>query len=413
MSFSEHYFSRYSNLSAFSAVPPQNNLAAIVVIPCYNDDFIFHTLRSLENTTKSEYKIEVIVVVNSREVDSKEIVEKNKSIFEELKRQSESFHYERFELLAILMENIPRKIAGVGTARKTGMDEAVRRFDSINNPKGIIISLDADCLVGQNYFQTIEKTLKENPQKEGFVFQFQHNFDSKLYSEEEIKACRLYELYLRYYKLALNMTGFPHCFHTIGSCFAVTASAYTKIGGMSRRQGGEDFYFLHKLAQMTEIEEIAEILVFPSPRISERVPFGTGPSIKNIVATRAYFVYNFELFLILKRFFCCIDTFSVDKKLNLSEIPTEIADFVGKENLLKIFEECNLNAKQEGKLKKRLFSKFDAFFVVKFLNSFDKNSFYPTIKIQNAVKLLLNHYSQNSQLSLTSSQEKDIELIKQ
>ena len=41
---------------------------------------------------------------------------------------------------------------GVGLARKTGMDEAVRRFDIINNPEGVILSLDADCTVEHNYF---------------------------------------------------------------------------------------------------------------------------------------------------------------------------------------------------------------------------------------------------------------------
>ena len=37
---------------------------------------------------------------------------------------------------------------GVGLARKTGMDEAVRRFNAINNPEGIILNLDADCTCG-------------------------------------------------------------------------------------------------------------------------------------------------------------------------------------------------------------------------------------------------------------------------
>lgn len=411
MSFSEYYFSRYPSLPAFFKDVPENNLGIIVVVPCYNDDFVFRTLSSLENTESSEWAIEVIVVVNSGENTAEEIVAKNKTIFEKLKKQRETAYYKRFKLLPIYIENVPRKTAGVGNARKIGMDEAINRFSLINNPTGIIASLDADCLVDKSYFKKIEICVKENPKKEGFVFQFQHDFDAKQYFENEIEACRLYEMYLRYYKLALAISGFPHCFHTIGSCFAVTASAYTKIGGMSRRQGGEDFYFLHKLAQMTIVDEISELLVFPSPRISERVPFGTGPTVKNIIRTGDYHVYNFELFLVLKRFFDCFETLSKAENIELNAIPEEIINFAGKEDLLKLFSECKHNAKPGNNLKKRLFSKFDAFFVVKFLNSFNNDSHYPLIKVQDAVTFLLDYYSQNPQLELSASQKKDIELL--
>jgi len=377
MSFFEYYFSRHPSFSAFFECTSKKNTGCIVVIPCYNDDFVFKTLASLENTAETDFAVEVIVAVNSGENTPNEIIQENKRIFDKLNEQSERLHYKRFRLLPILIENVPRKIAGVGNARKIGMDEAVRRFDSIDKPNGIIASLDADCLVSENYFRAIEKAHKENPKKEGFVFEFQHDFDNSIYSAQEIEACRLYENYLRYYKSALKMSGFPHSFHTIGSCFAVTANAYAKIGGMSRRQGGEDFYFLHKLAQMTEIAEIDETLVFPSPRISERVPFGTGPTVKNIVGNGEFRVYNYELFLILKRFFDCFQKFSENKKVELADIPAEIINFAGEENLSAIFNECFSNAQKGQNLKKRLFSKFDAFFVVKFLNSFGESKKSP------------------------------------
>ena len=391
MSFSEHYFSRYPSLPAFFDAVLENKLGIIVVIPCYNDDFVFQTLSSLENAEVPQCAVEVVVVVNSGENTPENIVRKNKIVFEELEKQAKKGCYKKFKLLPIYIENVPRKIAGVGNARKTGMDEAVRRFSLIDNPHGLIVSLDADCLVDKNYFRTIEKAATEKTKSGGFVFQFQHDFDTARYSEEEIAACGLYESYLRYYKSALAISGFPYCFHTIGSCFGVRASAYVKIGGMSRRQGGEDFYFLHKLAQMTDIEEIAETLVFPSPRISERVPFGTGPAVKSIIQAGEYRVYNFELFLVLKRFFDCFQHFSKDENIELNDVPEEIINFAGKENLLKLIGECKQNAKQGTNLKKRLFSKFDAFFVVKFLNSFDENSKYSPMKVQ-AVATALSVY---------------------
>ena len=64
---------------------------------------------------------------------------------------------------------------------------------------------------------------------------------------------------------------------TIGSAFAVTANAYIKRGGMTRSQAGEDFYFLQTLAQIGTVGEITTTKVYPSARLSDRIPFGTGP----------------------------------------------------------------------------------------------------------------------------------------
>ena len=294
--------------------------------------------------------------------------------------------------MPVIIENISKKIAGVGYARKTGMDEAVRRFAAINKPDGIIVSLDADSLVNKNYFVSIENNFRQNPKNEVFTFQFQHDFNPILYSKEEIEACKLYEIYLRYFRLALLSTAFPYCFHTIGSCFGVKASAYVKVGGMPCKQGGEDFYFLHKLAPMTTIGEIKEILVYPSPRLSDRVPFGTGPSVKNIMENNHYLVYNVRLFFILKDFFSSLHRLANTENIDLNIIPQEIIDFVGKDNLLSIINECRKNAKLGKNLTKRLFSKFDAFFIVKFLNSFDAKSNYPPMDVFEAATLLLKYY---------------------
>ena len=52
---------------------------------------------------------------------------------------------------------------GVGLARKTGMDEAVRRFNQIERPDGVILNLDADCQVEKNYFVSVcDELLKRN-----------------------------------------------------------------------------------------------------------------------------------------------------------------------------------------------------------------------------------------------------------
>ena len=414
MNFSTHYFSRYNAQPVLFDTPPCEHVGMIVVIPCYDDEVVFNTLQSLEEAKQAESEVEVIVIVNSGENAPASVIENNRKIFAELKNQSESGYYKKFNLLPAIVENVPKKKAGVGYARKTGMDEAVRRFAAVDKPLGIIISLDVDTLVNENYVVSIENHFKQNTQSGAFTFQFQHDFNPEIYSREEIEACKRYEIYLRYFRFALKLTGFPYYFHTIGSCFAVTASAYTKVGGISCRQGGEDFYFLHKLAPMTIIGEIKEILVYPSPRISDRVPFGTGPSVRNIIQDNRYMVYNFDLFFILKRFFDCFDLFSQSENINLKIVPSEIVEFTGERRLLEMINECKQNTKQDKNLIKRLFSKFDAFFIIRFLNSFGDDSNFPPMEVEEAGKMLLKYckIEENGDIyhSIKHAMEKQIEM---
>ncbi|MDL2261917.1 glycosyltransferase family 2 protein [Bacteroidales bacterium OttesenSCG-928-I21] len=395
MTFADKYFSRYQSYPQLFDDFAAANLDAIVVIPCYDDIHIFKTLASLRDSIKEGINVEVIVIINSGMQTSAIIIENNRKIFEELKILETSGGY-KFKLLVKNIENIPKKTAGVGNARKIGMDEAVRRFDSIEKPNGIIISLDADCLVDSNYLSKIITTFRTKNTTGVVTTQFKHDFNENLYSNEIIKACKLYEIYLRYFRISLRLTGFPYCFHTIGSCFAVTALSYIRVGGMSKRQGGEDFYFLHKLAPMTEILEIKHQIVFPSPRISDRVPFGTGPSVQNIINTGIYKVYNFKLFFILKEFYDNIKNLFIDAKTTASKLPHEIIEFIGEKKLLNIIDECKQNTKGSTNFIKRFYLNFDAFFIIKFLNSFDTNSSYPPQDIVEA----LGNFFQYTEISI-------------
>lgn len=387
MLFSDNYFNRYPSFPAFYPEMPDKNTGIIVVIPCYDDESVFETLQSLELANKTETFIEVIVVLNSGEQTSEEIKIRNRQIFEKLKNRKKENYYKNFALLPILLENIPRKKAGVGFARKTGMDEALRRFSLLDKSAGLIVSLDADSIVSKDYFQLIESAGAFQAKTDGFIFQFQHDFDTLKYSSEIIEACKLYETYLRYYRLALKFASFPFAYHTIGSCFAVRVEAYAKTGGMSTRQGGEDFYFIQKLAKMARVSQMKQIMVYPSPRISDKVPFGTGPSVRKIIETGGYKVYNFGLFLILKDFFACFDNFYDSN--NLYNVPDEIIAYLGEKELRKIIEECRKNSRSKNAFIKRMFTNFDAFFVVKFLNSFDQDSCFPPMEIHDAATRFL------------------------
>lgn len=392
MGFADNYFVRYKSRSEIFSDNPCSNTGIIVVIPCYDEDFIFDTLNSLESAKMPECSIEVIVIVNSNENTPDKIITKNRETFQQLVVASLIDKFTNFNLLPYLIEKTPKKIAGVGLARKTGMDEAVIRFNKIDKADGIICSLDADTLVSEDYFTKIYNFYSSNIKSEACIFQFQHNFDTKLYSQNEIDACKLYEIYLRYFRLAIEYTGFPYAIHTIGSCFSVKAATYCKAGGMSTRQGGEDFYFLHKLAPMTKIGLIKKAIVFPAARISDRVPFGTGPAVRKIINDGSYEIYNFKLFDILKHFFNNIENIYNTTEDLTELIPTEIINFAGDKLIIEYIEECKNNSSDYKSFRKRFFTKFDTFFIIKFLNSFGSDSNFPPKDIlQSAAELFKSH----------------------
>ena len=65
-----------------------------------------------------------------------------------------------------------------GFARKTAMDEAVRRFAAIYKPEVLILSLDADTFVAGNYFREIAHAAQTS-RAACFTFQFRHNYDGR------------------------------------------------------------------------------------------------------------------------------------------------------------------------------------------------------------------------------------------
>ncbi len=389
MQFAETYFKRFkTHHRIFNNSNPRRDTGIIIVIPCYDEKDIEASLKSLEKAKQPKCNYEVIIVVNSAENTPENIKKINRDTFKQLKELSNNGTFKNFLLLPHLVENVQKKIAGVGNARKIGMDEALRRFDSINK-NGVIVSLDADTIVSEEYLVKIEKELL-NSEYGLAIFQFNHNFDNKKYNSEILNACKLYEIYLRYFRLSLEWSGFPYPIHTIGSCFAVKTDVYAKAGGMSKRQGGEDFYFLHKTLPITKYVNINTPIVFPSPRISNRVPFGTGPTVQKIITDKTYKVYNFKLFEILKTFFQSFKIIYQDIEKGINNIPPEILEYYGKENMYKTILECKNNTTNQKYFIKRMFSKFDAFWIIKFMNNLNDTPKFKAMDIFEAINNLIS-----------------------
>lgn len=170
----------------------------------------------------------------------------------------------------------PRK-QGVGLARRIGCDVAVALAR-----RGLLLAryvgaADGDARLPPGYVRALERA----PGVTALLFPFEHVSDG---DARVLAATRLVECSWRYYVLGLAWAGSPFAFQTVGSCIAPEIVAYAQARGFPRREAGEDFHLLAKLAKLGEVECLAEPVVGLTARISSRVPFGTGPAVQRALS---------------------------------------------------------------------------------------------------------------------------------
>lgn len=389
--FANNYINKNVVFDKFIDEPINSLVSIIIMIPCINEPEIINTIESLWECNKIDSFCEVIVVVNDSEKSSREIKDFNIETLNALNNWEKLNDRNNLKLFAIYAPSIKEKFAGAGMARKIGMDEAIRRFNSINKPDGLIVSLDSDCLVSKNYLEQIELTFK-NKKCFAATLNFEHRFDEEIDSKQKT-GIKLYEDYLHYYKNSLDYIGFPDSIYTIGSAFAVRAESYTKQGGMNRRKAGEDFYFLNKLTKLGQITEIKEAKVYPSARVSDRVPFGTGAAMTKWMNNldNLELTYNFDAFKDLKMLFDNVDYFwfnSSEKWISISDkLKLILQEYLESILFTQKITELKANCSSIESFRKRFFHFFDAFIILKYLN-FSHQNFYKKQLLYEAITLL-------------------------
>ena len=298
----ERYATRFIVYSQFCINDPITESVKVrVVIPCYNEPDLLKTLDSLVACNEPENPVEVIVVLNHSEADEESIKQRSQQTFETFYEWKERQKTDQLRFFAIRAFDLPDKKAGVGMARKIGMDEAFRRF-SQQGETGHIVCLDADCTVSTNYLIALESNLNEEVR--GGHLAFIHDIEHAETAQLQEGIIR-YELHLRVHQAGLRYAGFAFAHQTVGSCMIVRSDVYGQLGGMNHRKAGEDFYFMHKVYPGGKTVQINEAFVYPSSRISDRVPFGTGKAQGKwtLEQSREYFTYSSRIYSELKPFF--------------------------------------------------------------------------------------------------------------
>lgn len=382
----ENYFKRFADRNELIQTSIDSNCKLIIVIPCHNEPDLLGTLDSLLACQAPNCKVEVIAVVNEPiGSENLEVGKQNRETIKSFERWSNSraADYITFHMVQAL--DMPKKTAGVGLARKTGMDEALRRFISID-VDGTIVCLDADCRVSKNYLVAIEEEFNQKDAKLGEVH-YEHPFQNE--KDEALKKGIInYELFLRYYVAGLKFSGFPYAIQTIGSCMLVKASTYAKHAGMNKRKAGEDFYFLHKIIPHEIFIEVNSATVYPSCRVSDRVPFGTGKAQQDWLdqEEEAYLTYDPKVFTELKSLIDTVPQFySEDLEKIIDSLPIIPKGFIKSHGFTSKIELIKSNCKIQSQFQKQFFIWFDGFLCMKFVH-FTRDTYYPNILIGEAIE---------------------------
>lgn len=390
--FASTYLGKQKQLTSEIPDPPSINTGFIVVIPAFCEPGIINSLESIWKCQRPSQVTEVIIVFNAPEDANPEVLDCNR------KSKDATINWIRehpddllqFYILDILLQ---ARDAGVGLARKTGMDEALRRFNAIGNSHGFILSFDADSTCDPNYLTAIEDVIKKKPATTGFTVYFEHPVYGSEFNDNIYKGIIQYEMHLRYVNLYLKYSGFPHANHTIGSCFGVRADVYAYQGGMNKKKGGEDFYFLHKIIPLGNFENINSTRVIPSPRDSFRVPFGTGPVIRRLAESREdMMTYEPASFRNLKQFFQLVpQLFTLPEEeliIKSNDLAKGIKQFLEINDFVNAIREIKENTASHESFKNRFFLWFDAFRIIKYLN-YSAMHDYPKIPVTEACEQLL------------------------
>lgn len=304
MTVIEKYLENYSNhRDACFVYPPQVIFDRAVVIPVRAERELFSfCLESLENAAAfSGTKVLCIIVVNHRISDAEPLKQKNRAHLEELK-----FYKGPLSLVVMDCANpgveFPEK-QGVGLARKIGCDLALELFHEGQLRSEKVFTTDADAWVPLDYFEGSDS--KDSVS----IHYFEH---TPVQDDRITQATVLYEKWLRYYVLGLRFAGSPYAFQTVGSLLSIDYTAYAMVRGFPRKEAGEDFYLLNKLKKVGEVSTRAKRISLKS-RTSDRVPFGTGRAVTDILGLKNpehYTFYHPDTFSILKEWLELLKEFS-------------------------------------------------------------------------------------------------------
>lgn len=401
------YVERYGEREALEIAPSiQDKIYQhCLVIPAYNEKSDF--IQRIHHSILSQHAVLLIVVINQPDNDNN--TEHNQQLWDELSQShttinhSTTHHYLHLNnsLTDILLidrfnHKIPYK-QGVGLARKIGADIACQLIVNHQLSNGWIHHSDADTHLPNHYFSALQQqALKHTPPASAVVYPYTH-----IYANEQAhyEATQHYEQALAYYVTGLSQAGSPYAYHTLGSCIACNAFFYAQARGFPKKAGGEDFYLLNKLAKLGKIVTLENIELQIDARLSERVPFGTGPAVEKIMAmaspTTEYMYYHphcfNELSNLLTHFECLFTYKKTDSSVPeathyqawIRKLSPELQDALPLLGIEQLFTHITKQIKNNEQCLRHCHEWLDAFKTLKLIHLLEK--YYPKQALSQSI----------------------------
>lgn len=376
---------------ALNEVPSSQFFGAVVIPSLAETSNLPQTLKTLSlNSDALLDQFIILVVVNQRTDASESETSDNLETIRMLPEWKRKFGLKNLFWIdaATTGKELPHK-QGVGLARKIGLDLSLTLLNfAAGDP--LLVCLDADTLVQSDYLHAIVSHFA-NSSAGGTSIPYCHQTCADPIAQSAIDR---YELFLRIYVLGLKLAGSPYAFHTVGSAMACRASAYVASGGMNRRLAGEDFYFMQQIHKTSGVEALSGTVVHPSPRSSNRVPFGTGRAVGDMLADgeQQLLFYQPVVFSIVGEWLAYIADNSLkdaDELLNgATRISAVLHDFLKQCGFEDAWGNLKKNCSDDLKLITAFHGWFDAFRTMRLIHELS-NKDYPRIEPEGAVALIL------------------------
>jgi hypothetical protein len=188
---------------------------------------------------------------------------------------------------------------GVGVARRIGADVAFALYERGQLRSPWLCCSDADAELPAGYFGALAQIAPASPEgvrRVGLTLPFWHTPSGDAAID---RATVEYEISLRYYTLGLASAGSPYAYQSMGSSLCVLADAYAEVRGFPRRDAAEDFYLLDKLAKIGSVHRPSIEPIRIWSRVSDRVPFGTGRRVRDLIEGEEIRLYQPRCFELL------------------------------------------------------------------------------------------------------------------
>jgi len=368
MNYSEHFSEPESR------VLPVGRWDRAVVLPLHGEGNIAPLLQSLEAAAGGPTL--AIAVVNARAGASPLVHERNQAVLRELGNHRSAnlsvFIVDRASPGLFFPED-----QGVGLARKIGCDVALAlwKTQQLGHPQ--VLTTDGDAAVDADYFRASTGTMAAG------YFDHRHEVD-----DPEAYPLLLYEIWLRYYVQGLRYAKSPYAFSTVGSTLSLDLRAYEKARGFPRRDAGEDFYLMNKLAKLGKVCALPG-RVRLRYRLSQRVPFGTGAGTRKIrdqlARGETFTLYAPKSFEALKEWLAWLSEFPRHRTVDFSGMAPQTVAALERLGARAALEQAAKTRPSESDCLRHLNDWFDGFRTLKFVHFLREDSF-PEIEFREALR---------------------------